>query len=279
MESSAGPTIFKSAGNPLPSSQTVKNSGNWFKKNMVRMLLVVLAVGVFAEIVYGGLTLFSPATVRNLNILQPDLNELGGAKFSLVPDRASYKKGETVVIEAKLFTGGYSADSGDLVVKYDPAALKPASENFVAVGQIFSAYPPVQLDNQQGLIGISGITEGNGTGFSGVGTFAKISFIALKDGPAEVSIDFQPNITADSNIVLSGSMQDVLSGVDNATVIISETEVSANSSAQKCESFTQSCQDNSGRVGTQICKAGTIVNGVCGYDAKQTASCEVCLIN
>lgn len=279
MESSAGPTIFKSAANPLPSSQTLKNSNGWFKKNIVKILLMVLGVAVVGELIFGAVTLFSPATVRNLNVLQPDMNELGGAKFSLIADKASYKKGETVVIEAKVFTGGYTTDSADLVVKYDPAFLKPTSESFVSVGQIYSEYPPVQVDNQAGLVGISGITLASTDGFSGVGSFAKLSFTAVKDGQTDVTIDYQPDSTADSNIVLSGSMQDVLSGVDNVQVIVSETDTAAAASGQKCDAFTQNCQDSSGRVGTQICKAGTINDSSCSYDAKETLTCEVCVVD
>lgn len=278
MESSAGPTIYKSAVNSLPSSQTLKNSNGWFKKNIVKILLVVLGVAVVGELIFGAVTLFSPATVRNLNVLQPDMNELGGAKFSLVADKASYKKGDAVVIEAKVFTGGYTTDSADLVVKYDPAFLKPISENFVSVGQIYSEYPPVQVDNQTGLVGISGITLASNSGFLGVGSFARLNFTALKDGQTDVIVDYQPDSTADSNIVLSGSMQDVLSGADNAQVVVSGTEAAVIDSGQKCDAFTQSCQDSSGRVGTQICKAGTINNGSCSYDAKQTLTCEVCSV-
>lgn len=279
MESSAGPTIFKSTPSPLPSSSSVKNSGSWFKKNIVKILLIVLGVAVVGELIFGAVTLFSPATVRNLNIMQPDMNEIGGAKFSLVPDKASYKKGETVNVDVKVFTGGYTTASVDLVLKYDPLFLKPVGENFVTAGQIYQEFLPVQVDNQEGLIGMSGIMTEEGRGFSGVGSFAKISFIALKDGQTEVTVDYEANSTTDySNMVLQGTMQDVLSGVDVARVIISEAPVQESSTSQKCDAFTQSCQDSSGRVGTQVCKAGTIIDGSCSYDAKQTVSCEVCSV-
>lgn len=281
MENSAGPTIFRSSGTPLPSSATVKNSGNWFKKNLVKILLVVLGIGVAAELVFGAFTIFSPASVRNLNIMQPDLNQMGGAKFSLVPDKESYKAGDTVVVDVKVFTGGYTTASVDMVLKYDPAFLRPSAQNFVAPGQIYQEYLPVQVDNQEGLIGLSGIMTDESGGFSGVGSFAKISFTALKDGQTEITVDYEANSTSDySNMVLQGEMKDVLSAVDNATVVISENGASAQAPAgQRCESFTQSCQTSSGAVGTQVCKAGTINQSVCSYDARATTTCEVCVTN
>lgn len=280
MENSAGPTIFKSSNTPLSSTPSVKNSGNWFRKNIVKILLIFLGVGVAAELVYGAFALFAPASVRNLNIMQSNVNEIGGAKFSLLTDKEAYKAGSVINVEVKLFTGGYTADSADLVLKYDPAFFKPQGENFVTPGQIFSDYPAVQTDNAAGLVGISGITAPNSDGFSGVGNFAKISLVAIRDGTSEISIDYQPNSTADSNIVLSGTMQDVLSGVDNTQVVISETGDQAQSSGgQRCESFTQSCQTSSGAVGTQVCKAGTINQSVCSYDPRATTTCEVCVVN
>lgn len=282
MENSAGPTIFKSAASTIPSPQTVKNSGNWFRKNIVKILLVVLGLGVVAEIIFGALTLFAPSSVRNLNVLLPSVNEMGGARFSLVPDKQGYRAGDIVTIDAKLFSGGYTAGSADLVLKYDPLFLKPEGEEFVSVGQIFSEYPAVQVDTDSGLIGVSGIADPNSDGFSGVGSFAKFTFRALKDGSSEVSIDYQPNSTADSNIVLSGSMQDVLSGADNVQIITSSdgsSDQSQVNGGQSCESFTQYCQTSSGKVGTQVCKAGTINQGVCSYDARLTTTCEICVVN
>lgn len=283
MDNTAGPTIFKSSN--IQQTVTQGNLQGFFRRNIIKIGLVVLVTAVLAEVVFGAVTLFSPASVRNLNILQPSINELGSAQISLVPDRTSYKRNEAVMIDVKLFTGGYTTDSVDLVVKYDPAFLQPKNEGFASVGQIYEEYPGVQVDNQNGLIGISGITSQNGAGFSGVGNFARLNFTALKDGQTEVTIDFQPDSTGDSNVVLSGSMQDLLGQVNNAIIEISESASGARMAlgGQSCESFTQYCQDSAGSVGTQVCKAGTINkqslpagSGSCGYDPVVTVSCEVC---
>lgn len=277
MENTAGPTIFKSPNIEQTASQISKNPHGWFKSNLVKVVIGVLVIAVLAEALFGVSSLFSPAGSRNLNILQPKVNEMSEAKLSLLPKQTAFKKSETVVIDVKLYSGGYTTDSTDLVVKYDPEFLEPQGENFAQVGQIYSEYPAVQVDEKKGLVGISGITIPGNNGFSGVGAFARLNFKARKDGQTQVTIDFEPGKTSDSNVVLSGSAKDILGAVENADIIISDSAAPPSStSAQKCDSFSQYCQDASGRVGTQVCKAGTIKDGTCSYEAKLTVSCEEC---
>jgi hypothetical protein len=162
-------------------------------------------------------------------------------------------------------------------VKFDPAFLQPAKE-FAKPGSIYSEYPAVQADNVQGLIGISGITLPGRSSFSGVGTFATLYFTALQDGQTQVTVDYQQDATADSNVVLSGTTDDILKVINNAQINISESGAaqSGQSSSVSCQSFTQYCQTADGLAGTQICTGGSVVNGVCGYDTVNTSSCEVC---
>lgn len=276
MENTAGPTILKSPDLGQTAAQISKNPQGWFRRNL---MMVIVGVVVLVVVIFGAVSYFSPSGVKNINILQPQVNEMTSATLSLMPEKQTYKKGENIVIDVKLFTGGQMTDSSDLVVKYDPAYLQPQVENFVSVGQIYSEYPPAQVDEKNGLIGISGITIPGSASFSGVGNFARLNFIALKEGQTEVTIDYMPNSTADSNVVLAGSATDVLGFVENTKITIS-----ANAAAdqemlpQSCGSFTQYCQDSSGKVGTQVCNAGTMVNGVCGYSSKLTSSCEACKI-
>ena len=280
MDQAANPNIIT---NPI-SSQTVtqiqKDPGGWIKKNIVKIVVVFLVLAVAVELISGGVTLFSPSKSGNLSLLPPKINNLQDASLSLIADKTSYKKGDTVTLDVKLFTGGYTTDSTDLVVKYDPSFLEPNSKTFAQQGQVYSEYPALQVDKEKGLIGISGITVPGNSGFSGVGSFAKLNFTAVQDGQTQVTIDFQAGQTADSNVVLSGSSKDILGNVANADIVISEAgnQSTVTSSGQKCESFTQYCQDSEGNPGSQVCSGGSLKLGSCGYDAINTVSCDVCKI-
>lgn len=277
MENTAGSTTFKTPDIGANASEISKNPGGWFKKNLVKIIIALLVIGVLVEIVFGGMSLFAPSSSRNLNPLQSRVNEMSPARLSLIPDKTAYKKGEAVSIDVKLYTGGYTTASTDLSVKYDPAFLKPQGANFTSVGQIYPDYPPAQVDEKNGLIGISGIPMDSGQSFSGVGLFAKLNFTALKDGQTEVTIDYQPDQTGDSNVVLTSSSKDILGIVDNARIIISPDGGSDSGPAgQSCGSFTQYCQTDTGANGTQVCDSGIMKDGVCGYDPGLTTGCEVC---
>lgn len=279
MENAAGPTILKTADISQAASQISRNPKGFFKRNLIIIVILVLIIAVLAEVIFGAFSLLSPSSTRNLNILSPKINELSPARLSLIPEKSVYKKGETVNIDVKLYTGGYSTASTDLAVKYDPAFLSLKGDAAVSVGQIYPEYPPIQVIGGQGLIGISGINFDQSQTFSGVGMFAKLNFTALKDGETEVIIDYQPDSTGDSNVVLASSLKDILGGVDNAKIIIGQTtSAGEETDIKRCGSFTQYCQDLSGKVGTQVCNAGTMNNNSCGYHPRVTMSCEECKI-
>jgi hypothetical protein len=277
MDFSAKPNIIKSANPEQTVAEIKKNPSGWFKKNIIKIIVAVLIIAVVAELIFGGITLFSPSSTSNSAPVAPKINSLRDAVISLVPDKTSYKRGDTVTVDVKLFTGGYTTDSTDLVVKFDPAFLKPADE-FAKKGSIYSEYPAVQVEPQQGLIGISGITLPGSKSFSGVGSFATLYFTAVQDGQTQVTVDFEKDATADSNVVLSGSTDDLLGIINNAQINISDSASgqAPQSSGESCSSFTQYCQTADGLAGTQVCMGGTVVNGACGYDSLVTVSCDEC---
>ena len=274
MENAVGPTILKSS---TPSPAAAKGPQSWFRRNLIIIVIAIVILGVLA---FGAFSMFSSSGGRGLNILQPQVNELSNAQISLIPEKEVYKTGETVSVNVKLYTGGYSTGSTDLVVKYDPKFLKPQGNTFASVGQIYSEYPAAQVEEQKGLIGMSGITNSDTESFSGIGNFAKLNFTALQDGQTTVSVDFQPNITSDSNVLIKGTTKDILGVVENAQINISSSGASPAkaATAENCGSFTQYCEDANKQVGTQVCNLGTIKNNSCGYDSRVTTSCEVCKI-
>lgn len=210
MDQSAGP------GNNASTAP----SKNWFKNNFGKVIIITLVIIVLGEIIWGARAFLSPKKVMVADPIIRVINNPKPAELSLSTDKASVKVGETVTVPVKISTGGEKTDSTDLVVKYDPIFLSAKEENFATVGKIYSEYPAKQIDTKLGLIGISGITLPGQEGFSGEDTFATLSFTALSPGTTEVKVDFTEGSTADSNIVLEGSAQDILKKVTNAQIKI-----------------------------------------------------------
>lgn len=278
MEQTANSTIIKNQVPEKIVTDFKKAPAGWFKKNAVKIIIFVLIAGVILEVIFGGLSLFAPSKSGNLNLLAPRINGLADANLSLVEDKKTYKSGDQVMVDVRLFTGGYTTDSTDLVVKFDPAFLSPVTEKFAQAGTIYSEYPALQVDKEKGLIGISGITLPGRNSFSGAGSFAKLYFKALKDGHTQVMVEFEPGATADSNVVLSGSSKDILGTVLNADILITGSpEQAPEGNNRSCESFRQECINASGSSGTQLCRGGSTKSGSCGYDPEFTLSCDSCI--
>lgn len=276
MDKTANTTILN---NPLSSvtPSSPKNLKSFFKTNLGKIIIALLVVAVVGELIYGSYTLFSPSKSKQGLSPFTKVNNLENATISLVPDKNTYKKGETVSVDVKVFTGGYTTDSTDLVIKYDPLFLEPDKNKFAETGKIYSEYPAIEVNKEQGMIGISGITTPGEESFLGTGSFAKLNFTALKEGETVLQIDFQQNKTDESNVVLTNSTTDILGSVNNAKINISESPSSGNMKEESsCSGFVQSCKDATGKVGSQNCSAGIMKNGSCSYDPKYTVSCEVC---
>lgn len=279
MDQTAGPSIFKSPVPERSGTEGRNNSAGFFRNNKLKLVMALIVLVILA-VIFGGRSLFSPSGSGGFNILAPRVNGLTESNLSLVPDKASYRAGDQVMVNVKLYTGGYTTDSTDLVVKYDPAFLAPSEKGFALAGDIYSEYPAMQIDKSEGLIGISGITVPGATrNFNTVGIFATLYFTAVKDGQTQIGVEFVKDETSDSNVVLTGSTQDILGSVGNADILISGADTQApQTNDQSCKSFTQACLDGSGNSGTQVCTGGSTKNGSCGYDKEFTVSCSACQI-
>lgn len=139
-------------------------------------------------------------------------------KLVLISDRKEYKVGQGVILAVGLSTGNKPTDGTDLVLHFDNQVLQ-ASSSAILEGSLYPDYPLRAVDQKSGLVRISGIAAVNKS-YTGSGIFATILFQAVKPGQAVFTIDYRPGLTTDSNIVESGSGQDILSEADNLEVTV-----------------------------------------------------------
>lgn len=260
---------------PLPSQvQSSKNFKEFLNRNKVKLILGVLAIIVLVEIILGVRMLFSP--VGEVRITPTQIKSLSPAEIVLVSSNKSYKTGEKVPVEVRVVTGGNLVDSTDVILHFDPAVLT-ASTSSIRTGKIYGDYPVAAVDSKEGLIKISGTNLNNSPGFSGIGSFASVDFIAKAFGNTAVSVEFEKGATADSNVVLSGSADDTLEKVYNLNINIGNSSQSSQSNTSAvCDGYTQYCLTGDGKTGTQICSAGRKDGGSCVFDPLLTVSCSVC---
>lgn len=279
MDQSANPLINLTPGN-LPSAM-IPPSPNAIKsivqKNLSKIIFAILGTVVLIEVILGIRTLTKTASNAQLKATQ--IESMTDAKLVLSPDSNTVKVGSNLTVSVNLVTGGHSTDSTDLLLHYDPKFLEitPIS---ISQGKIYPEYPVVEVDSKLGLIAISGITPPKKPGFIGIGTLATLNFKALQEGQTSLTIDFQKGDTKDSNVVLSGSTDDILDQVFNADINISnQGEIaSSKSKSPSCSGYTQYCQTSTGKTGRQLCKLGQLKGSSCVFDPKLTVSCDVCRV-
>lgn len=200
-------------------NQILPTPNSRFKFLNRRNIFIALGVVIVLEIIWAGWTLLGwgqsikpQPPVRR----PPDATtQAKPTKVSLEADRDNLKVDEKVTISIKL-SSSKKTDGTDLIILYDPKLLsvEAAASPPVTVGTIYSDYPKNEVDNKEGRITVSGITGVSG-GVLPDGLFGSFIFKALVPGTAKVSLDFKKGNTGDSNVVESGTGQDVLESVTN----------------------------------------------------------------
>lgn len=139
--------------------------------------------------------------------------------ITLTPDSGTFSVGATFDVEVLMDTGGYSANGVDLVVLYDPGVLgvqdaEPITSGVqIAAGSIYSTTRDNRADPSLGEIRFSA----DGTAFGGSGRLATITFKVIASiSDTVVAVYYRDGQTAETNIVESRNVQDILGRANTA---------------------------------------------------------------
>lgn len=109
-----------------------------------------------------------------------------------------------------------------MIINFDPDKLSVESAPGgvpVVFGVLYNEYPANVLNAKEGRISVSGISTTEG-GVLADGLFGAITFRAKSGGVANISLEFTPGSTADTNVTQSGTGKDVLEEVNGVEVNI-----------------------------------------------------------
>lgn len=138
------------------------------------------------------------------------------ASLALTASKSQLKVGEEVVVTINLVSEKYT-DGADVIILYDPKILSPAKS--VILGTVYSEYPLNKVDTQLGRIAVSGISS-NPKGVLAKGVLGTITFTAKAAGNTEITFDYTPGSTIDSNVIENKTAKDLLDQVSNLKVNI-----------------------------------------------------------
>lgn len=198
------------------------NLNTTIKENKIRkaisipkIIFVILGIILLAEVVFAIKTLTSPTPSRSLSksSIQIENKEL----YLSVP-KTSYKVGEVIPVSVVVNTNSRKVSGADLMLNFDPKAIE-ATQGALVKGYFFDEYPVLSLDKNKGLIFISGVSNVKG-GIDGMGQMATLLLRAKTSGKAFLTIAFNKGSTADSNLVLADTAEDILENVGNVEILI-----------------------------------------------------------
>ena len=137
------------------------------------------------------------------------------SSLSLQTDEAKIAVGNDQSVAIVLDTNEKETVGADIVVTYDFQKLKLKE---ITEGLMFSQYVKENND-KEGKVMISGVIDPAKKSYKGKDTFATLKFETLKEGKADVRIEFSEGSRNDSNIA-DRNGNDILTSVENQEIQI-----------------------------------------------------------
>jgi hypothetical protein len=219
MENPTLPIIVESETSNLKhgqdSSSTRSRNVSPILKRLPLIVIVVSVVLIIGEIIFGIRSLSTPTPI--IGKIQP----ITGGQLLLVPVVPTTALGRPLTVKIRVDTGGHTIAGVDVILKFDPKFISADSQSFKPEA-VFTDFPLINIDNNSGVVKISGISDINQPGYNGIGTLGSLTFIPKASGKTSIKIDYQPGSTIDSNIIESRTSQDIIDKVTDLNINIAK---------------------------------------------------------
>lgn len=187
-----------------------------------KIILGIFGFIIVGELVWAGWTLFKPVTPQvAIPIINQQMPETPTV-IKLDSQTPQVKVGDKFTVSIQLLSDK-NTDGADIIIRFDPALLGVevvgSKKLPVILGSLFQEYPVNTLEAKTGEIIVSGISTVQG-GVLGNGLLGSVVFIAKKTGEAKIYTDFAKGSTTDSNVLQTGTGEDILSAVEDLNITI-----------------------------------------------------------
>lgn len=139
----------------------------------------------------------------------------------LSAEKENYQKDEDIIVSAIFTAPGKKIFGTDLVILYDPGQVVTHVES-IEKGIFFANFPRITVDEENGIIKISGY-QGSETE---LGTdnyeIVNIKFRAIKIGRGKIELSFAKGETNATTLVEAATSQNILEKVENFNFEIKE---------------------------------------------------------
>lgn len=218
MEKPASPIIIQSS--QIPGGQNFLPKGN-LSFSLPKIVFIALSLIIVGELVWGAWYVLKPSSTSIIpfkNKQTVTVKPQASAKISLVASQKEVKVGDNLSVDVMISSNNNPTVGTDLIIKYDPNLLSLSKTSFTK-GTVYQEYLGQSLDDSKGVFRISGLSTATSKN-SVDGKFGTLNFNALAAGRAQVTIDFKPGSSTDSNVIDAKLSKDILDRVDNLEVNI-----------------------------------------------------------
>lgn len=189
---------------------------------LVLLIVLALAIRLFSPKQKAPVTKVTPK-ISVMPTAVPTVEPIIGRLF-INPSRKNVKVGENFTLDVVFQTKGKILDGVDAIIRFDPAIITAEGDVShpisVAVGSHFDSYPRQEVDNEVGVIKVSGYSPKDLSPVSTATSLFTINFQAKKKGTTNVTIDFERGRTNLSTLVERGTSKNILGVVGNAVITI-----------------------------------------------------------
>lgn len=202
-------------GGPAPEQNKFNSLIN--KRN----IYVFFGIAILLEVLWAGWTFFKPASLSKVGVLQAG-QAVKPTVVTLSSPKTSLRIGEKTTVKINISSNKKAAGT-DLIINYNPKLLSVddsgTGQNPVTSGTIYHDYPLNSVDPNLGRITVSAISDSTG-GVLADGLFGSIVFTAKAPGLVNITLDFSPGKTTNSNVTESGTGNNLLEKVNNLQINI-----------------------------------------------------------
>ncbi|MBI2017821.1 hypothetical protein HYS92_02115 [Candidatus Daviesbacteria bacterium] len=185
-----------------------------------KVILGIFAVVIGIELIWAATVLFKPTSQPSL-VTNQTVNKQS-TTIKLETQTPQVKVGSKFTVSIQMVSDKFT-DGADILLSYDPnvLSLDPAGKEAVPVilGGLYNEYPLNTVDAKLGKVAVSGIATED-SGILANGLFGSMVFTAKVAGNSQISVDFTEGSTKDSNVIETGTGEDILSKVENLEVNI-----------------------------------------------------------
>ncbi|MBI2616558.1 hypothetical protein HYW55_00290 [Candidatus Gottesmanbacteria bacterium] len=138
--------------------------------------------------------------------------------YKIVLDKSETYVGETVTATIIFDAPGFTLSGTDAIIQFDESILN--AESPITTSDFFITYPRKIIDNEKGIIKITGFQTKETVAVTTPVTLASIQFRSIKAGNTEISFDFVVNSTSHTTLVEKGTAKNIVDAIENAKVSI-----------------------------------------------------------